>query len=79
MAPEVRSALLYLLSSVSHTLTSIFPPTPPIHQVLEHKPYSAKIDVYSFGIVLWVLYSRREPYTELKRQWGSVHLTRVWH
>jgi hypothetical protein len=40
--------------------------------VLEHKPYSAKIDVYSFGIVLWVLYSRREPYTELKRQWGSV-------
>jgi len=38
-------------------------------EILEHKPYSAKIDVYSFGIMLWVLYTRREPYTELKRQW----------
>jgi serine/threonine protein kinase len=38
-------------------------------EILEHKPYSAKIDVYSFGIMLWVMYTRREPYTELKRQW----------
>jgi serine/threonine protein kinase len=38
-------------------------------EILEHQPYSAKIDVYSFGIMLWVLYTRREPYTELKRQW----------
>ena len=38
-------------------------------EILEHKPYSAKIDVYSFGVMLWVLYTRREPYTELKRQW----------
>jgi hypothetical protein len=42
-----------------------------VSQVLEHQPYSAKIDVYSFSIVLWVLYTRREPYTELKRQWGT--------
>jgi serine/threonine-protein kinase ULK/ATG1 len=40
-------------------------------EVLEHQPYSAKIDVYSFGVMLWVLYTRREPYTELKRQWGK--------
>lgn len=38
-------------------------------EILEHKPYSAKIDVYSFGIMLWVLYTRREPYTQFKKQW----------
>ena len=38
-------------------------------EILEHKPYSAKIDVYSFGIMLWVLYTRREPYTDIPRVW----------
>ncbi len=39
-------------------------------EILEHKSYSVKVDVYSFGIMLWVMYTRREPYTEFKRQWG---------
>jgi serine/threonine protein kinase len=38
-------------------------------EILERQPYSAKVDVYSFGIMLWVLYTRREPYTEIDRVW----------
>lgn len=38
-------------------------------EILEHKPYSTKLDVYSFAVTLWVLYVRKEPYSELKHQW----------
>jgi serine/threonine protein kinase len=38
-------------------------------EILEHKSYSVKVDTYSFGVVLWTLYTRSEPWTELKRQW----------
>lgn len=43
-------------------------------EILEHKPYSSKIDIFSFAVVLWVLYTRREPYADLKRQWGESFL-----
>jgi peroxidase len=38
-------------------------------EILEHKSYSVKVDTFSFGVVLWTLYTRSEPWTELKRQW----------
>lgn len=35
-------------------------------ELLESKQYSKKVDVYSFGILLWEILARRTPYFHLK-------------
>lgn len=34
-------------------------------EMIQVKHYDEKVDVYSYGICLWELYSRRVPYREL--------------
>eukprot|EP00048_Salpingoeca_helianthica_P000900 m.44775 g.44775 ORF g.44775 m.44775 type:complete len:993 (-) comp10951_c0_seq1:40-3018(-) len=31
--------------------------------------YSTKVDIYSLGIIMWQLWARREPYTEIRYFW----------
>ena len=33
-------------------------------EVIQHKPYSGKADIYSFAVVMWQLLTRQEPFCE---------------
>ena len=33
-------------------------------EIINGEPYSSSCDVYSFGIILWELYTRRIPYDD---------------
>ena len=37
-------------------------------EMLVHKPYNMKVDIYSFAIVLWELLAGRTPYAFVRRQ-----------
>eukprot|EP00002_Diphylleia_rotans_P020379 TRINITY_DN3959_c0_g1_i12.p1 TRINITY_DN3959_c0_g1~~TRINITY_DN3959_c0_g1_i12.p1 ORF type:complete len:2096 (+),score=283.10 TRINITY_DN3959_c0_g1_i12:43-6330(+) len=43
-------------------------------EVLDGKPYELCADVYSFGIILWEIMTREEPYHELDNTSGIPHL-----
>lgn len=34
-------------------------------EILEHKPYDESVDVYSFGILMWELYSGQRPFKDM--------------
>jgi serine/threonine protein kinase len=41
-------------------------PSPWIRlQIIDHQPYTRKVDVYSFAIVLWELCTGDHPFKEL--------------
>ena len=33
-------------------------------EVIEHRPYGARADVFSFGVVLWELVTLRKPWVD---------------
>jgi serine/threonine protein kinase len=64
MAPEVWSVVEYMTEKtkenhvlLSYNMYHLHLPNETKHmeQVIEHKPYDRKADVFSFGIVLWEL------------------------
>ena len=50
------------------TCLVLAPPPPPrwmAPEVIEHKPYDTKADVFSFAIVLWELLTCKVPYSDM--------------
>lgn len=41
-------------------------------EMLLKQPYDLKSDIYSFGMLLWTLYSQKEPYETFERTWDVV-------
>ena len=38
-------------------------------EILSKKPYDTKSDVYSYGVMLWILYCQKEPYQQIEHSW----------
>jgi tRNA A-37 threonylcarbamoyl transferase component Bud32 len=38
-------------------------------EILAKKQYDLKADIFSFGVILWVLYAGKEPYSHLEHSW----------
>lgn len=48
----------------------VFNPIWSAPEVLGHRHYNEKVDVYSFGIILWELYTLRKPYSNFDHMSG---------
>ena len=44
-------------------------------EVLEHNHISEKLDVYSFGLMMWELYTRIRPFKGMNPQWVARSVT----
>ena len=45
-------------------------------ELLDNKQYSIKVDIYSFGVVLWEICARKTPYNELSSPMAIIkHVT----
>jgi serine/threonine protein kinase len=38
-------------------------------EILAKNPYDTKCDVFSYGVMLWVLYCQKEPYQTIEHSW----------
>jgi serine/threonine protein kinase len=38
-------------------------------EILAKKPYDTKSDVFSYGVMLWILYCQKEPYQHIEHSW----------
>lgn len=48
-------------------------------ELLEGKQYSLKVDVYSYGILLWEILSRKTPYSNLNNVMGIIKYVAMDH
>lgn len=39
-------------------------------EILQRTQYSTKVDVFSYGVLLWELYAQLHPYHFIKLHWG---------
>lgn len=44
-------------------------------EVIENKDYSIKADVYSYGIIIWEMCTRRTPYGDMSQQQIGFHVS----
>lgn len=44
-------------------------------EVIESKNYSSKVDVYSYGIIIWEISARRTPYGDMTQQQIGFYVT----
>eukprot|EP00002_Diphylleia_rotans_P032506 TRINITY_DN6834_c0_g1_i7.p1 TRINITY_DN6834_c0_g1~~TRINITY_DN6834_c0_g1_i7.p1 ORF type:complete len:743 (+),score=123.55 TRINITY_DN6834_c0_g1_i7:182-2410(+) len=54
------------IQSTQNTMTKCGTPAWAAPEVLRGDRYDEKVDVYSFGIIMWEMFSRRLPYADLR-------------
>eukprot|EP00026_Physarum_polycephalum_P001170 Phypoly_transcript_01171.p1 GENE.Phypoly_transcript_01171~~Phypoly_transcript_01171.p1 ORF type:complete len:1117 (+),score=199.88 Phypoly_transcript_01171:88-3438(+) len=53
------------------TMTGIGTPTYMAPEMLKGRKYSDKVDVYSFGLILWQMFTGQKPFADLKMNDGA--------
>lgn len=72
MQPQTGNSVgtaIYMAPGWALLTSAVFCPEVLSVEVMAGERYNCKLDVYSFGMVLWEIMAEKQPFFELKRIW----------